>query len=478
MKYSKLSNFTLPIITFILILPVPSLCYADGVSPLINFFSEETYKSATIVLLCIILFESFILWRSIKTASYVKHLLFSTIINVISSAAGSLLILASGRNKFYFWDTTPLVFPLFLITLIVEFPSIKLLYKDAITWKRSIWINFKINMFSYLLVFVIQLSLLYGFLYFANCKDKQIAKKWTHSEILKQEKGFIYTISKGDNYYLKRYNIKENKWENMKKRYIWPLTWSVSKNTLAAIVSTSIFERDKHVTIFKLPEFSKVCIIPGQYDDIKVDPSGKYVALLKHFSSVVSQKDSESYYIFGEKTKLNIYSADSCKKNLTYDEFILDDGIDWSPESNKILFVSFRDKSLFIPEVSNMKGGTSYGRPDLHPKYVYVYDLKTNSIAEIFEGIQPRWSHDGERILFIKKGKVFIYSLATKSAEILIEAKADKYGWSPSDKNLIAMLPQYQPFGASELLTVINIQNPELKFIIEPKGLYDFEWTK
>ena len=177
MNYNKLSNhFTPSIITFMLTLSMPSFCYADGVSPLINFFSEETYKSATIVLVCIILLESFILWRSIKAISYVKHLLFSTIINIISSAAGSLLILASGKDKFYFWDTTPLVLPLFFITLIVEFPSIKLLYKDAITWKRSIWIDLKINILSYLLVFAIQLSLLYGFLYFANYKDKQIEK--------------------------------------------------------------------------------------------------------------------------------------------------------------------------------------------------------------------------------------------------------------------------------------------------------------
>jgi len=388
--------------------------------------------------------------------------------------------LASGRNKFYFWDTTPLVLPLFLITLIVEFPSIKLLYKDAITWRRSIWIDLKINIFSYLLVFVIQLSLLCGFLYFADYKDKQIVRKWTRSEILNQENGFIYSITQDDttkNYYLKRYNVKENKWENLEKRYIWPSTWSVSKNTLVAIVSTSIVDRDKHVTIFKLPEFSKVCIIPGQYDDIKVDPSGKFVALLEHFGSVVGQKDPESYYVFGEKAKLNIYSTSSCKKVFIYSQFILDDGIDWSPDSDKILFVTFRDKSLFVPEQNQMTGDTSYGQPDLHPKHIYMYDLKTNSINEISEGIQPGWSHNGEKILFMKKGKIFIYSVKARSAEILIEARANKYQWSPSDKNIIATLPRYQPFGSSELLTVINIQNPELRFIIEPDSLYGFEWT-
>ena len=74
---------------------------------------------------------------------------------------------------------------------------------------------------------------------------------------------------------------------------------------------------------------------------------------------------------------------------MTYDEFILNDGVDWSPASDKILFVSFRDKSLFIPEASNMKGNTSYGRPNFYPKYIYMYDLKTNSITEISDGIQP-----------------------------------------------------------------------------------------
>lgn len=160
-KYFKSVLFSLFLST--IFLPMP--CYADGVSPLINFFSKETYLSATVILTILIFFESFILWRSIKSVRYARHLLFSGIINILSSAGGSIIILAAGHDQFYFWNTMNLIFPLFLITLIIEFPAIKFLYKDAVTWKQSLWIDLKINILSYLLVFAVQFLLIIGLMY-------------------------------------------------------------------------------------------------------------------------------------------------------------------------------------------------------------------------------------------------------------------------------------------------------------------------
>src|ERR1017187_9877947 len=89
----------------------PATLYADGVSPILNFFHKDTWLPASIVTLVIILVEGGLLRWRIKQITFGGALWRSAVINISSSAVGSILLLGFGRDSNFMWDTMALVAP-------------------------------------------------------------------------------------------------------------------------------------------------------------------------------------------------------------------------------------------------------------------------------------------------------------------------------------------------------------------------------
>ena len=144
-------------------LPLDAL--ADGVSPILNIFHKDTIVPATIVTAVIILVEAILLRWRIKDVPFRGALWRSAAINIASSATGSVLLLAFGRDSFFMWDTMSMVLPLFLITLATEIPLLRLLYRSIqMSWLRAVRLGLLLNVLSYIAVFALEIGMLVGWL--------------------------------------------------------------------------------------------------------------------------------------------------------------------------------------------------------------------------------------------------------------------------------------------------------------------------
>ena len=80
-----------------LLLMTPTAVFANGIVPILNFFNRETWQPATMATLVIILVEAALLRWRIKTLPFLGTLWRTAVINLASSAAGSL-VLADGES--------------------------------------------------------------------------------------------------------------------------------------------------------------------------------------------------------------------------------------------------------------------------------------------------------------------------------------------------------------------------------------------
>jgi len=156
--------FALALILFVLV--CPNICHADSMIPLINIFTPDTSILSSVLTFVIILVEAFLLWAWIEPVSFRLSLWRSALINVTSSAVGSVIALLFFRDKLQEWDILgwDLVIPMFILTLVVETPLLKILYRkldNGFSWFRAIKISLGINFYSYLIIYIIQFLLFF-----------------------------------------------------------------------------------------------------------------------------------------------------------------------------------------------------------------------------------------------------------------------------------------------------------------------------
>jgi hypothetical protein len=465
------------IILTILIVLIPLFCFADALVPFTSFFSTETFLPALILLSVIILIEALLLKAFLKTVAFRKHILFSALINIISSGCGSLIFLITkSRRDLYYFDKVFVL--MFVLTIIIEYPIIKLFYRRIISWLKCIWINLALNVLSYILLVILQFLFLFVASYASYFFIERTRARWTDSDILKNEPGNIYIYDKG----LRRYNIQKGEFETFLDVNI-PIyeykTWDISTDIFACVLEERFAVPDSAVTIYKIPEGLEILKIPGRFSDFALDSKGEYLALLQRHSSVNIPGRTGVYYDLGDKCILSIISIKTGERIFEYPEFALNNGIDWSPDSKKIAFVSFLDKSLF--KYKSKIAPRSWDLPyyyDKFPKCICVYDLEKDSLHEIDKGISPSWSHDGTRIMYIREGKVFIYSLDSKKIEKL--RKIDNVfncKWSPTDESIIAYTFVEEFFNYRSDFVIIDIENPARKYLLIPnEHIRGFEW--
>ncbi len=221
---------------------------ADAITPLTHFFHRETLIPNLVLFTVIILTEAYLLKRIIKPIPFTKHLLFSFIINLGSSIAGSLVLLTKDSfAPLSYMSCGALVF-LFALTLIVEYPIIAYLYKNKLPQRRFITVDFKINIVSYALSFVVGLVIIFGTISHLSRLDKKIMREWTHSEIIREESGTIFTVRRNENkkgYCLQSYELQTQTWVktpvNIPDRSKWDI--SIDGNLIAFSDAGAVIQR-------------------------------------------------------------------------------------------------------------------------------------------------------------------------------------------------------------------------------------------
>ena len=92
-------------------------------------------------------------------------------------------------------------------------------------------------------------------------------------------------------------------------------------------------------------------------------------------------------------------------------------GACWSPDGSKIAFTNTPDQRKGPEEPS-----------------IWIVNLKEKTCQELSKGEMPDWSPDGNRLVFVRKGKIYTKDVRTGVEESLLqEAESGAYpAWSPA----------------------------------------------
>lgn len=485
----------LRIVAVAILLFAPFTCYANGIVPLLNLFTKDTASSATILTLFIVFVETLLLYKFIKAVSFKTHFARATIFNVLSSAAGSVTVILFAKDLMP-WRMSDLYIPMFLLTLAVETPALKYLYRlENFNWLKSIKLSAGINLASYILLFVGQFGIAIGFIFFGGFLDKRTIKNWNDTSVFKRESGYIYTVkSKSDNnsnFVLKRYDVEQNTWDIIDPGFdkgIRPDTWDIRGNIFVCIEKEDDFnDTTEPLLILNAQTLSKIAEIKiDRASKVMISPDLTKLAVLVFERWLNAPKDDKSHYMLGSANKLKIYDIGSRKLLYEVPRLATDDGLTWY-DSDKVIFSSYREESLLMD--TNKYQGTGYGRyyanPGQFPIGLFIFDLKTGSVRLLGEGLYPNVIPTTNEVVYLKKtaryeGEILRTDLDfTESQLLLKDAYSSSYAISPSGKKLLILIPHKEPLRNSKFLTVLSGEESHKKFIVDPNYYsYEFRWVE
>lgn len=469
----------------------PSICQADAISPLINVFTPGRAIPSSILTILIILVEAFLLHKWIKTVSFKFNLWRSTLMNIASSAAGSIAVLTFAKDRM-FWDLSGFFLPMFLLTLATETPLLKYLYRrDEIGWPRAAKLSFGINVISYVLVFVSQIGLVFAFAAYGDFIDKRELKTWTDNTLLDGESGFIYAVSnirtdKINKSILKRYDVTKKTWENIDpagERGIDQNVWDVKGNVLVCIKQSEDWN-NRSLSIIQLPRNTEITSLQGNFRAVRLSPDLSKIAVLEYVREAGAPKDVEGYFMLGDSCRLKIFDRSTGKLLAEAPRMSLNQGLTWI-DSQQVVFASLKDESLFRNETfPSHSYGRGYAKEGQFPIDLFAFDITRKTVTPLVEGQDPVFVSSKNVISFTRERGMYNHEVwqldrATgQVALILKETKSNQHSISPSGNKLLLQVPRNQLFGYSHFLTVVDSKDQERKLIIEPASVYPFRWVE
>jgi hypothetical protein len=467
------------------------MCFADAISPLINLFTPDTAIPTAIITTIIIFVEAFLLRLWVKTVSFKTSLWRSLLMNLASSAAGSVLVMLFFKEKMTL-DMFGLFIPMFVLTLIVETPIFRYLYRnDGVEWPRAAKLSFSVNFISYCVVFVCQFGLFFSYMGYADIADKNTPKKWNNLALFNGESGKIITtthISFGkDNRsrtILKIYDVKNHLSDTFDPgdRVIDISVCDVKGDSLVCIVQTDDWN-NQPLNVFKFPATAPINTIIGKFRDVRLSPDKKKIAALEYVKEASAPKDATSHFMLGSTCRLKIFDANTGALIIEAPRMALDDGITWANDSTHVFFTSLKDENLFKHEDSTTEGfGRGYAKEGQFPLLLIDFDLSKREVYSITEGKDPETVSDTNEISFLRDKGVSDCDVwrwnpkEGKARLILKEIKSYKHSVSPSGNKLLIQIPHKNPLRGNYFLTVIDPVHPERKHIVEQSMYGPFRW--
>ncbi|HAK97099.1 MAG TPA: hypothetical protein DCM87_19435 [Planctomycetes bacterium] len=481
-----------------LLLLTPTAAFADGVSPVLNFFHKDTWLAASIVTLVIILLECGLLRWRIKSVRFAGTLWRGSVLNMASSATGSVLLLAFSWDSFFMWDTMSLVLPLFLITLVTEIPLLHVLFKTVpLSWKRAAILGCGINIGSYAAVFVIEIGLLVGWLFYAGHLDKKEAQQWNNPDLLKQGSGLIFsTESSGLQHRLRVCIPPSAQWTTLTNcPSLDPNKWDVEGRT-CAFVQWEIGGRKKpNLIVSRLPDFETIMeVSPSMFSDpqfqnwqgitdVAVSPDEKRVAMLFRQTAAVAPKDHSSYFDLGGKCKLIVLDIVSGRETTRATRWVSDHGLCWFSDSRRVLFPAFDDESLYRTTEAEVHGSTSYGigyaRDGRLQRGLYVFDIETGTTSRFADGYDPSLAVVSGTLLVRDQTGVLLVD-SSGNTQVRVEPARVGFGdavVSPSGDMILAEIQRHVPFLPGGRLVVFHKSTPDIRHLLDDGFSYRVDWT-
>jgi len=488
-------------IPLLLLLLAPSAVLADGVSPILNFFHKDTWLPAAIVTLLILLIEGGLLRWRIQQITLGGALWRSGVINAASSAVGSLLLLAFGRDSFFMWDTMSLVFPLFVITLATEIPLLRLLFRQIpVTWGRACVLGFGINVASYAAVFLMEIGLLFAWLSYANHLDRKEQAEWQNPQLLHRVTGAIYaTESKGASHGLRVFDPQAKTWSSLTNCPSMDLNkWDVEGRVCAFVRWDTEDWKERRLVIARLPDFTvlrEIGLEPfmdHQFDntanwqgitDLALSPDAKYLAILFRHTDAVAYKDAVSYYDLGSRCRLIVLDVDSGKEVARATRWASDSGLCWLPEARTVLFSSFDDEKVYEIQRSDVRGSTSYGvgysEDGKFSQSIYAFTWATGSITRFSDGRDPSLAVRQRQVLVRADSTL---RLLDASGQEKARIHVPRLGYrrvivSPDGALFLAEIQRHSPFYAGGFLMLADITAPTIRHVLSGDFSYKYDWT-
>jgi Tol biopolymer transport system component len=283
----------------------------------------------------------------------------------------------------------------------------------------------------------------------SNLRDSMTEKSWTHEEILNGERGNIFTL--GDDHKLIGFNTETKQWETVNSRSIRPERWAMCPKLIVALQDSSDISSSAKTGIFVYAAdtgamLKRISLDEPPYEvvNLSLDQNGKYLAIVSQGNrlSIISLDDGRMVY---ESDKLSSWAP-----------------IDWSADSSRIIFSAFKKNDL-------------RGNIGQTPS-IYVLDLTTGKSEKVCDGWAPKWDSSGDKILYCQKewcwrnGDLYLLDRKTNSKKLLVSnARLVDYSFSPTGKNAVVSILQnvFSMYHWPKYLTIVNCDNPELKYIIK-----------
>jgi len=474
---------------------------ADGVSPILNLFHKDTWLPATLVTILIILVKTALLRSRIKQVGFLGTLWRCTVLNIASSITGSVLLVHLGRDSFFIWDTMSLILPLFIITLITEIPALHFLYKKVpLSWGRSFLLGLGINIVSYPVVIAVEVALAIGLIALGGYSDKREHSKWMHPELLTQSTGLIYATEsapEGESR-LRVLDTRTNRWQSLTNcPSMDSRKWDVVGRICAFIRSSRNWQKEPLV-IASLPDFltireidlSPLAISRQDKDagwqgllDLALSPDTKKLAILFRVDDAVAYKDTTSYYNLGDKCALAVFDVDSGQQIMRATRWASNQGLCWFPDSDALLFSSYKDESVYKTTQADVRGNRSYGigyaRNGHFDSGLFSLNILSGKIRPFADGRRPSLSIVTQQFVVQEDNKIRLVDLkgTTKASLNISRLGFSPPVLSPSGKLMLTYIWKNQPFAHGGRLTVVDLEHPDMRHIIADDHVYRYKWT-
>ena len=436
-----------------------------------------------------ILLEATFLKLFLKKIKWLKHLLYSIVINLISILPGAFLIITTQH-------LCGAVLPLISLGFILQLLLISIIYRKYFKWYKGMGIAVIVNIGCYIGIIIIT-TLLNGIVssyYYYNQKNNAYSEKSSEA-ILSDEIGSIYTVQKVGkiDYFLKAYDVTGSKWgvvaeDNDDIVFYYQEGWDITKNYLA-------YPTGSEFSLIDRKGYHLIKRIQVEADDLKFSPDEKLIAILTEGDDISFERDMTNFKggvvvsttggipitSLGNKSTLTIVDIDT--ETILVDErdiVFFDDGLSWSPDGTKLLLSSFKDKEADFNE--NLRDVENAGLILNQPKSKYVceYNIPLKTLTPLFEGYCGRYSPDGEHILFIKDNNFMLYTCKSQETKTLhsIYDHNPMPQWSPNGNSIVAF-EDVKSVGFDKLFSsriyVMSVEDPNMMLIIgdeqEYKGL-------